>query len=317
MAIVFGNIAHPAYEKKIVPKPWEGAGFDRVPPRRIVGMCMHKWWGYGDKYALVRLFGTGGERQADALTDYSLTQEGELVMLNEPEGTRSPWANGGSDGLEGDGILFTRTLGTIAINARLVSVEFEGKAEGLTESQLEIGSQLWAYWFDRCKVPWDEYPNNPAVHCVTDMDHYEFATKDCPFAGAKSQRTAFQDRVRGKMKSAQLGGSPEPVPTPNPPDPNHNWLPSGMTPEIVRELFGVGIRIDVDGTETTFGFDINGIISNAWLAQGEKHKMYPSVQFWWRISDPAQVVIRNMVSFSNGWILDGENGNRATWKWRN
>lgn len=36
---------------------------------------------------------------------------------------RSGWANGGSDGLEGDGPLFVRTLGVSAINRDLVSIE--------------------------------------------------------------------------------------------------------------------------------------------------------------------------------------------------
>ena len=310
----FGNVPHPRYEKHIVPKPWVGAGYDLVPPRNIIGLCMHKWWGYGDKLALVRLFGTGGERQADALTDYSLTQEGELVMLNEPEGTRSPWANGGSDGLEGDGTLFVRKLGVGAINARLISVEFEGKAEPLTAAQLEVGTSLWAHWFDRRKVSWEDYPMHPKVGCVTDLDHYEFATKDCPFSGARGQRSQFQDMVRGKMKAGQVGATPDPVPPVTPPAPDHDWLPDGLTEAQVKILFGRGTRHNADGTTSTFEFDPSGVISNAWLARGAKQSLYPAAAHWWKMKE--EKLVRNVVSFSNGWVLEGEDGNRATWSWR-
>lgn len=314
--ITFGNVPHPRYERHIVPKPWEGAGFDRVAPRKPVGLCMHKWWGFGDKLALVRLFGTGGERQGDALTDYSLTQEGELVLLNEPEGTRSPWANGAADHLEGDGPLFVRKLGVSAVNARLLSVEFEGKDEPLTRLQMEVGSSLWAHWFDRVKVPWNEYPNNPHVGCVTDLDHWEFASKECPFAGARSQRTMFQDMVRGKMRSAQEGGSPSPIPSPNPPAPDHDWLPDGLTERAVRSMFGQGTRHNADGSTTMFGFDQKGIISNAWLARGAKDKQYPPAGDWWVVQDTTTTAgNRHIVTFRNGWVLFGESDNRATWKW--
>jgi hypothetical protein len=280
---------------------------------------MHKWWGYGDKLSLVRLFGTGGERQADALTDYSITQEGELVMLNEPEGTRSPWANGGSDGLEGDGTLFVRSLGTGAINARLISVEFEGRDEPLTPAQVAVGTDLWAYWFDRVRVPWSDYPLFPQLGIVTDLDHYEFATKACPFAGARAQRSQFQDIVRGKLKEAQTGEvttDPPPVPPPTPIEPDHDWLPDGMTEKMVKGLFGTGIRYDPDGTETEFAFDQKGLISNAWLSRGREDHIYPMAGSWWRMVDLTPGVgLRNMVSFSNGWILVGTTGDRSTWKW--
>lgn len=310
----FGNCKVPNYDTKIVVKPWVGAGYDVVPPRNNVGMCMHQWWGYGDKYSLYRLFSTGGERQADALVDWSLTQEGELVMLNEPWKTRAGWANGGSDGLEGYGTLFVRTLGVGAINGRLVSCEFEGKGDPLTDAQMDIGSSLWAYYFDSFRVPWDSYPLNPAVGCVTDLDHYEFATKDCPFSGARNQRHVFQSLVKGKLKAGQTGTDSGPV-DPNP-QPDHSWLPKGLTVEIVRELFGTGEKHNPDGTTASFAFDEKGLISNAWLAEGTKTNQYPAALDWWRINDSNNQVVRNIVTFSNGRLLQGNDGDRASWSWR-
>jgi cell wall-associated NlpC family hydrolase len=311
MSLTFGNCKIPAHDVRIVKKPWEGAGFDRVPPRNNVGMCMHKWWGYGDALSLYRLFSSGGERQADALTDWSLTQEGDLVMLNEPWKTRAGWANGPANDLEGDGVLFVRKLGVSAVNSRIVSVEFEGKAEKLTDLQLEIGSSLWAYYYDAWGVSWEDYPMNPKIGCNTDLDHWEIGDKECPFAGARSQRHQFQSMVKGKMRAGQTGSAPDPI-DPKP-QPNHEWLPRGLTEEVVRELFGRGTRHNIDGTATPFEFDMKGLISNAWLARGNKLNLFPSVKDWWVVDDE---VDRNIVTFEGGWVLQGNSGDRSAWKWQ-
>ena len=313
--ITFGNVKHPPYETHIVPKPWEGAGFDRVPPRKVVGVCDHKWWGYGDALALVRLFGTGGERQGDALTDYSITQEGEVVLLNEWWGTRSPWANGPANDLEGDGPLFVRKLGVGAVNARLVSIENEGKDDRLTDIQFRRTAELHAYLFDSCRVPYDQYPYNPNVGCVTSLQHWELGPKQCPFAGMRSQTDALQDAVRGILKAAQTGGTDEPIPPVDPPEPDHDWLPDGMTIDIVRALFGKGVRHNADGTETEVVFDEKGVISNAWLARGAKDKAYPGFQEWWVTKDSATGKNRHVVAFNNGWVLFGDGADRSSWKW--
>ena len=313
MSVTFGNVKHPPYETKIVPKPWEGAGFDRVPPRKPVGVCDHQWWGYGDKYSLVRLFGTGGERQADALTDYSITQEGEVVLLNEWWSTRAPWANGPANDLEGDGPLFVRTLGVVAVNGRLVSIENEGKGEKLTAAQFRSLAQLHAYLFDQFRVPYDQYPLNPNVGCVTALQHWEFGPKECPFAGIRSQTDELQDAVRGILKAAQTGGAADPVPPVNPPAPDHSWIPDGLTEEIVRNRFGRGVRHVGDQT-STFEFDMKGLISNAWLARGKKDGAYPSADEWW-VLPGADGKTRNVVTFENGWVLIGDGGERSSWKW--
>lgn len=314
VALTFGNVKHPPFEKKIVDKPWEGAGFDRVAPRKIVGGCDHQWWGYGDRYSLVHLFGAGGVRQADALTDYSLTFEGELVMLNDPLGTRSPWANGPANDLDGDGALFVRTLGIAAVNSRLFSLESEGKGEKMTAAMLGVASSLYAYWFDQAKVPYTEYPFNPNVGCVTHLQHWEFGPKDCPFQGIRSQTDLFQDMIRGKLKAGQTGESVDPIPPVNPPEPDHDWLPDGMTEAIVRSLFGQGFKHNADGSRVTVEFDPKGVVSNAWLARGAKTGVYPAFDDWWAIptSDGG---VRNLVSFVNGWLLIGTGNDRSSWTW--
>jgi hypothetical protein len=119
IAIVFGTATHPDVEKTMVDTPWISAGDEPVPTgRHTVGMGMHTWWGFGDQDAVVRLFGPGGERQADAITASSLTLEGELVMRNEPWGTRAGWAHGPAHHLDGDGPRFIRTRGVGAVHRR-------------------------------------------------------------------------------------------------------------------------------------------------------------------------------------------------------
>lgn len=313
--LTFGRCKLPPYLTEIISKPWVGAGYDVVPPRQNVGMCMHKWWGYGDEHSIHNLMSTGGERQADAMVDWSCTQEGVLTMVNEPWKTRAGWANGPADDLEGDGVLFVRTLGISAVNGREVSCEFEGKDEPLTDAQMDRGSSLWAFYFDSFKVPYSDYPMNPKYGIVTDLDHWELGPKDCPFAGARAHRSEFQDMVRGKMKAGQTGGSTDPIPPPNPPDPNHDWLPDGMTEEVVTGLFGSGTRINVDHTTSSYGFDKTGVISNAWLGRGAKEKLYPKAGNWYRILDVTLGLTRNIVSFTNGWVLMGTDGARDSWKW--
>lgn len=313
--IEFGKCKVPSYITDIIDKPWEGAGFDRVPPRNNVGMCMHKWWGYGDEHSISNLMSTGGERQSDAMVDWSCTQEGVLTMVNEPWKTRAGWANGPADDLEGDGTLFVRTLGISAVNSRLVSCEFEGKDEPLTDPQMNKGSSLWAFYFDSFKVPYTDYPLNPKYDIVTDLDHWEIGGKECPFKGARGQRVQFQDMVRGKMRAAQTGGSTDPLPPVNPPEPDHEWLPDGMTEAVVNGLFGTGTRIDVDGSKKPYSFDPTGVISNAWLGRGAKEKLYPEAGNWYRVRDATLNVTRNIVSFTNGWVLMGSDGARDSWKW--
>jgi hypothetical protein len=64
---------------------------------------------------------------------------------------RAGRANGGADGLEGDGPLEARRFGTHAINTKLVSIE---RSDGgdittpISPKQFESICALTAYWFD-------------------------------------------------------------------------------------------------------------------------------------------------------------------------
>jgi hypothetical protein len=155
------------------------------------------------------------------LTDYGIggstdgALDGAIWRWNDPTGRRSGWANGGSDGLEGDGPAFVQKLGVNAINRDLVSIERSDGGDintSMSPKQFEAICQLTAYWFDQAQVPHDAFPVNPKVGVVTHMLHKEFATKDCPFPPVYNRITEIQDRVRAILKQYQeTAGAPAPT----------------------------------------------------------------------------------------------------------
>jgi hypothetical protein len=128
----------------------------------------------------------------------------------------------------------------------------------------------------------------------------------------RRQTDALQDTVRGILQAAQTGGAADPVPPVNPPEPDHDWLPDGLTEHIVRDRFGTGTKHV--GTEIIeFGFDPKGVISNAWLARGAKDHAYPGIDDWWVL--PEKETNRHVVTFDNGWVLTGTGTDRSSWTW--
>ena len=316
--LTFGNVKHPAYTRKIVPKPWEGAGFTRVAPRKPIGTCEHRTWGMGTVEDIYALFATGGERQGDALTDYVIGLDGRIWMLNDPLGDRSPYANGGSDGLEGDGVPFVRAMGASAINSGLVSIENIGRPDTpFAGPQFESCAALMAHWHDRVRCPWDQFPYNPIYRIVTDLQHYEFATKDCPFPAFRARTDALQDRVRAILKAGQTGGAPATsVPIPKPVVVDHETLPGGLTVADATARFGTVTKIAPDGKRTTGGFDKNGIVSNAWLKRGAEERVYPKdVTIYQLDPDPKGTGDERQIAvFGNGWTLFSKAA-FASWEW--
>ena len=168
------------------------------------------------------------------LTDYAIGgqiendlengKDGVIFRWNDPTGeehpgvsaNRSPWANGRTNGLEANGRIFFDTLGERAVNRDLVSIELSGFANGrsdgiaesgVTDKQLESLSQLVAYWHDQARVPWHQFPFNPNVGIVTQLQHWEFTgDKDCPFPIVKGLTERYRARAKEIMRQFQTGG---------------------------------------------------------------------------------------------------------------
>lgn len=311
----FGHVKRPDMVEMIVPKPWEGAGFDRVAPRQIVGTCNHRTEGRDTPRSVFNLFATGGERESDALTDYVIGTDGVIGHLNEEHGTRAGWANGGSDGLEGDGPNFVKTFGIAGINNRLVSIEHCGLgSDPVSAAQFDASARLNAWIFDACHVPWSSFPVHPQFGVVTQLEHWEFATKPCPGVQFRARTNELHEAIRGIMKASQTDAStPQPVPPPVPIQVDHDKYPPGMDEAIAIISYGVMIKHRVDGSVAQLRFSPKSAVSLAWLARGREQKSYPEADSWFQFAD-ASGNVREMVTFRNGWILWRPN-DRSGWAW--
>lgn len=274
--LAFGRVQHPPFVDRLIPSAQNGA-WDDLGPRNPVGVCQHTM--VGTLAGTDQWFRRGAA--STGLTDYGVGLDGLIYRWNDPRGRRAGWANGGSDGLEGDGPLFVRTLGIDAINRDLVSIERDDAGKPDTTpfagAQLEACAQLTAYWFDQARVPWSSFPVNPAVGIVTHMEHFEFTSKagnslsECPAQPVRSQTDVLQDRIRAILKAAQTATPGAPAePPPKPVAQDHDAWPNGWTLEQLAARWGVPRRIDLDGKARVARFSAKGPLSNAWVARAVK-----------------------------------------------
>lgn len=311
--VIFGRVPKPPMQEMICPKPYDGAGFTRLAkPRQPVGVCDHITAGGGSLEFYQGFFSTGGERALDALVDVTIDKGGRIGVFNPFLGTRSPWANGGSDGLEGDGPAYVAKLGVNAINDRLISKEHVGDGETpWPDAQWEASIAFDAWWFDQLGFRWDTYPVHPTLKIVTHMLHFEFATKPCPGSWLRNNIGRKQALVRERMKAAQAVDPG--VPTPPPPQPRPPSLyPKGMTEAKASELFGKLTRHRPDGSTTEHGFNERGTISRMWLQRCKAKNAWPSAADLFSTGDDPDD--REVMTFTNGWVAVKRN-DRAGWRW--
>lgn len=330
----------------IVKKPGERAGFDRVVSRknRIAGVCDHITAGRGTIEGYAAFFGTGGERAWDALVDILIDRDGNWAWYNYPYddalgGTRAGWANGGADGLEGDGPAYVRVFGIEGVNSCLVSKEHVAvEGEDLTPAQEDTSVRITAAVMQRAKVKWDEYPLNSNVGCVTELQHYEFATKPCPGTVVRNSTDRRQNQVRSLLKIAQTTPKPGTTPssttttrppvtpttpgpiTPVPPtkpveNPAHDLYPDGMDSlEKAEAAFGTGEKHYADGHDHGFGFNPTSAVSLAWLKEFAEEGIWPQVDEWWELEN-SNGTIRQVVTFKRSPRVLVHMADRAGWRW--
>lgn len=273
----FTKGVHPPFEDRYVPSGSQIGGttaWNDLGQRNPVGGCRHSMVGF--LRTTDRWFRNSASRQATGLTDYGVggskdgSDDGVIIRWNDPLGRRAGWASGGSDGLEGDGPLFVRTLGVNAINRDLVSVERSDGGVIETEpspKQLDSIIALQAYWANFAKIPYDTFPINPKVGINTDMEHFEFATKACPFDPMRRHTTEIQQEIVKILKGWQVVDLPvDPTPPVEPPP---MW-PNGWTTEGLKKRFGTCLEMDFANPSLGFKerrFNENGIISNMWVSR--------------------------------------------------
>jgi hypothetical protein len=268
------------------------------------------------------------------LTDYGVGLDGTILQWNDPTGkahagvsaNRAGHANGGSDGLEGDGPLYVRTQGVNAINRDLVSIERDDQGDPYTQpvpkDQRTSIVRICAYWHDQDEVPYSLFPLNPkrGGGIVTQFFHKEFATKGCPWGPVEEQINLIQDEIRAILQAAQVPAGEVPVP-PKPPDPDHGQLPADYTAEGLSDRFGTLIRKHVDGHETEHGFSMRGAVSNAWIARGdsENRKMVDLPPASLQIDHPEAKGLQSSIILFDGrgadnWVLHRPDPSIA-WRW--
>lgn len=198
-----------------------GNGWDDLGTRDVLGVVLHRMLG--------SLRGTDSFfRTANALTDYGLGVEatdgkdlaGVLYQWNDPFGRRSGWASGPVSKPYGDGKAFVDAYGINAVNRRLVSIEISGQQE------TPVDAVAWralvhfvASWADRCKVPWETFPLNPATGISFVIWHQEFTIgtgKECPFAWVMDNTDRLIADVKAMLQRYQTGAT-QPVSPPDPP----------------------------------------------------------------------------------------------------
>ena len=262
-----------------------------------------------------KFFGPSGERYTNALVDYAIMRDsaGTIIRLNNPRGTRSPWASGGGvehGGLEGDGPAFYNKFGLGAINAKLVSTEIvKSDAQNYTDAQIESAARLAAYWHDQDGQYYFEHPYTTKYGIVTSFLHFEFGTTDCG-KGELDDITKVQARTRAIMQQYQEGATEQPPDNPpDVPDLPDLQLPGGISLDKAKERFGTLRKIDAKvGTSKligTFGFDQNGVISLGWAQKcaevfGADYDKWPAAGDWIVFQEPIDKNTNDFITF-DGW----------------
>jgi hypothetical protein len=310
---IYKRVPHPPSINLPVSKPNGGGyGYTLIPKgsRRIVGVMNHETQGRGSGQWYRDFFSCpNGDRCGDALVDYLITRDGTIYRLNDPFNDRSPWANGGPLGLEGDGASFYSQFGASGVNNRLISIEYEKtNAENYTPEQVVSGGLLNAYWHDQDSQDWDQYPYVPRYSCVTSMAHFEISTTDCG-KGELDDITLMQAVAKGEMKKWQTLADPD-VPsvpdTPDVPELPPAPIPGGVSLADATAAFGSLIKHTPDGKTKAAPFDPEGVISLSWARRcvdvfGVDIDRWPEAEDWYAVTDSG--VALDLITFSNEWQL--------------
>lgn len=307
MPNIYRRVPHPPFVDLPVAKPAGGGfGYTQIPrgSRRIVGVMNHETQGHGSGQWYQAFFSCpNGQRCSDALVDYFIDRQGAIFRFNDPSNDRSPWANGGPLGMEGDGPAFYARFGASGVNNALISIEYEKyDDEDFTAAQIQSGGLLNAYWHDQDGQDWEDYPYVPRYGCVTSLAHFEIGTTNCG-RGELDDIARVQAVARGEMKRWQtmIGEPSIPTPPSVPELPADPVLPDGLSVADAARRFGDLVKHLPDGRSKPAPFDARGPISLAWAQRCVATGEWPRARDWWTLTDSGETL--DIVTFSNDWLL--------------
>lgn len=207
---VFGYVDRQAVTAS---KP-EGVGWDNLGQRDVLGVVLHRMLG-----SLVGTDQFFGLASTGALTDYGIgvaaqdgsKLDGVIYRWNNEYGYRSGWASGRVSAPYGDGLLFVNKYGVNAVNKRLVSLEISG-FEGTPITDFARGEivHFIAYYADKAKISWEDFPLNKATGMSFVFWHQEFTIgtgKLCPFDYVMSITNQIIKEVQALLKKYQTAAS--------------------------------------------------------------------------------------------------------------
>jgi hypothetical protein len=232
--LVFGKVPHPQFTDRPIP---ESRAWDNLGKRTVRAVVWHRMLG--------SLWGTDGyfrgEAKNSALTDYGVgvaaqdgtDNDGLILRWNDPQGNRSPWANGRVSAPYGDGLAFVNRYGTNAVNRDATAIEISGfQNTPLSEKSRDAICGITAYWADQAKIPYDTFPAVPGENRSFVIWHQEFTIgtgKECPFAVVMNETNALIERTRAILKKYQTAST---KPTPKPPTYADPIIPDWLTEDL-------------------------------------------------------------------------------------
>lgn len=310
-------VPFPPYEHRWALNKKDGHGQDDLGTRVHRGIAWHR--GVTGSQTLDAAVGYLIAPSTAGLTDgYIDNNTGRLVMMNPMKAMfsdlpawwedRAGWANGPYGGfpfneavVSADGKAFRHKyggrLGANITNQDLESFEVLGNyTTSISDRCKRTIVQIQANRAQIKKIPWDSYPINPATGLTEIYGHREFCGtgyKECP-------GKVVWDFINGEgivmtrevLKKAQTAGTAvKPAPVVPPP-----------SPEVVKPTPDINLMAELFGGVDGFAFDPKGVVTAAWLEEGEKTGLFPRL-----VDTVTEGNVRNFV-FSNGLVLQNEIG---------
>jgi len=250
-----------------------------------------------------------GERCQNALVDWEILRNGDLVEYQDPYDTnRIPWASGGA---ENNGNLIGQAINAKyrglfgGVNRVFAAVEIEKTDnEACTPEQIQTAGKLMAYVMAKAGYPandW-EYPDVLGGDIYTVPHHSDISQTSCRISD--SDKAAMKTVCSKALAAYYQGTTPGEEPQPEPPKPVEEVIP-GLDYSVAARLFGIAKGED----GVSYKFDKNGPVSQLWLANGKATGEWPALTSVYSYENGA----RRYFVFDGGDTVIAVNGQAPRW----